>query len=87
MEIEAARATVVAAELEQPVEVVIERLRFTDLNGTPRRLARQLARQLIAQVLTEAARETLMTKGRKILESATENLDKKVKGLLEKLSN
>jgi hypothetical protein len=87
VEIEAARATVVAAELEQPVEVVIERLRFTDLNGTPRRLARQLARQLIAQVLAEAAREALMTKGRQVLESAGENLDQKLKGLLEKLSN
>jgi len=66
------RVTVIGADAEQHIEQMSKR---------------QLARQLIAQVLAEAAREALMTKGRQVLDSAADNLDQKVKGLLEKLSN
>lgn len=87
VEIEEARATLVTPDMEQPAELVVEALRFEQLNGTPEQLAVQLTKQLVTQVAAAAAVEILKAQATRAVENAAGKIGEKLKGLLKELQN
>jgi hypothetical protein len=87
VEIENARAIVIRDDGGEPLELIIERLHFENLEGSPEQIARVMLGQFVAQVLAETAKRALEKKVDAYIEKKQGELKEKLSKKLEQLLN
>jgi len=85
--VENARATIIRDDGTEPLKLTIERLHFSNLEGSPEQISQVMLGQFVAQVLAETARKTLEKKVQTYIEKKQGEFKDKLGKKLEQLLN
>lgn len=80
--VEQVKATVISDQADEPLKLIINRLQFQNLKGSPEQIARVALGQFVAQVLAATARKMIEEKANQVLEEQGDKLKNKLIELL-----